>query len=259
MTDDIVDVAVVGLDRARTRLREAGIVGIADVGGCDLSASSFDEATHAWTLSSGRARIIVTDQIRSGREQLAPYLGVATHGVPNYFMVTGTGDLADAQIDYIAECLEVMQRTGSTRIEVLFSTQRMFVRRGAAEADRADAAYWRRMAELAPSSFDLSAHIGVVDDIYDGAATLHAGGAALQARVRLSGHVDPIDGRYHWQGTVFAELPEAVQSPAGTLTVEDRSAECRITERTQQGWISVAGVGTPPYELDGVEAVVPLR
>ncbi|MGZ5397537.1 MAG: DUF4873 domain-containing protein, partial [Mycobacterium sp.] len=29
----------------------------------------------------------------------------------------------------------------------------------------------------------------------------------------LAGHVDPIDGRYHWQGTVFDELPTDVKLP----------------------------------------------
>ena len=136
MTDGCYDVVVVGVGRAETRLAEAGITDIAVLDGCDLSASAFDEASHTWTLPTCRARIVVTDQIRSGRENLAPYLGVAVHGVPNYFMVTGADPVADARLDYIAECLRLMRRTGSTRIEVLFSTQRMFHTRGAEKADR---------------------------------------------------------------------------------------------------------------------------
>ena len=163
MTEDrCYDVVVVGVDRAEKRLAQAGITDIAVVE-CDLSGAAFDEATHTWTLPVCRARIVVTNQTRYGREDLAPYLGVAVHGVPNYFMVTGVDAVADARLNYIADCLELMRRTESTRIEVLFSTQRMFARRGADKADRADASYWRRMAKAAPSAFDLSSDIGVVD------------------------------------------------------------------------------------------------
>ena len=38
---------------------------------------------------------------------------------------------------------------------------------------------------------------------YDGAATLTLAGACHPVRVRLAGHLDPIDGQYHWQGTVL--------------------------------------------------------
>ena len=117
------------------------------------------------------------------------------------------------------------------------------------------------MRKLAPSAFDLSSHIGIDDDLYDGAATIRIGDDEHQVRVRLSGRLDPIDGRYHWQGTVFDELPDEVlkQSQPVTLTIGERSAECRITERTPQGSYSVVGVGAPPYALDDVEVVVPSR
>ena len=154
-----------------------------------------------------------------------------------------------------------MRRTESTRIEVLFSTQRMFAMRGADKADRADASYWQRMAKAAPSAFDLSSDIGVVDEIYDGAATIRVGDDEHRVRVRLSGRLDPIDGRYHWQGTVFDTLQDEVLTGSNpvTLTIGDRTAQCRITERTPQGRYSVVGVGTPPYALDDVEVVVPSR
>ena len=133
MTDGLHDVVVVGVDGAEQRLTKAGITGIAVLDGVDLSESVFDESTHTWALPSCRARIIVTNQIRSGRDDLAPYLGVAVHGVPNYFMVTGENSVADARLDYIAECLTLMQRSRSTRIEVLYSSQRTFHMR---ETDR---------------------------------------------------------------------------------------------------------------------------
>ncbi|MDX1885136.1 DUF4873 domain-containing protein [Mycolicibacterium sp. 120270] len=248
------DVAVVGVERAEHRLGDIAV--LHDV---DLTDAVFDEATHTWMLPTARARILVTDQIRSGRDDLAPYLGVAVHGAPNYFMVTGADDVAEAQLDYIAECLRLMRRTGSTRIEVLYSTQRMFCMRGPEKADRADPPYWARMVKAVPTSFDLSSHVGVYDEVYDGLATVRIGEDERSVRVRLSGRLDPIDGRYHWQGTIFGVLPDAATSSAVTVTIGEQSAQGRISERTQQGGCSVAGAGTPPYELDDVEVVVPLR
>jgi len=257
MTEGLYDVVVVGVDGAEQRLAKAGITGIAVLDGADLSGSVFDESTHTWTLPSCRARIIITDQIRSGRDDLAPYLGVVVHGVPNYFMVAGESSDADAQLDYIAECVTLMQRSRSTRIEVLYSSQRTLTMREAGRV-RADAAYWQRMVKAAPTAFDLSSHIGVVDEVYDGPAALRVGDDEQQVRVRLSGHLDPIDGRYHWQGTIL-DAPTELKPGPMTMTIGEQTAACRITERTQQGGYSVAGVGMPPYALDDVEVVVPLR
>ena len=97
MTEDLHDLAVVGVERAQRRLAGAGITDVAVLDDCDLSGSAFDESTHTWTLPTCRAGRI-TNQIRSGRENLAPYLGVAVHGAPNYFMVTGDDVIADARL-----------------------------------------------------------------------------------------------------------------------------------------------------------------
>jgi hypothetical protein len=85
--------------------------------------------------------------------------------------------------------------------------------------------------------------------VFDGPADLRVGDADHAVRVRLTGHVDPIDGRYHWQGTVFGVLPDDVlKQPKATLTVNGRVLQARITERTPQGSYGVVGVGTPPFD-----------
>ena len=261
MSEPFHEVVVVGVDRAESLLTAAGITDIEVLdGGLDLSEARFDEAGHTWALPTCRARIIVTDQLRRGRENVVPYLGVAMHGVPNYFTVTGDDvAVSDARLRYIARCLELMQRTASTRIEVLFSTQRAFHNRRANKPDTAEPDYWQRMTELAPTSYDLSSDVGIADEIYDGAATIAIGGVELIARVRLSGRLDPIDGRYHWQGTIFDSLPDEAlkQSQQVSVTIGDGSAQGRITERTPQGGYSVAGVGAPPYALGDIEVVSP--
>ncbi|WP_193043828.1 DUF4873 domain-containing protein [Mycolicibacterium baixiangningiae] len=85
--------------------------------------------------------------------------------------------------------------------------------------------------------------------VFDGDAELDVAGARCPVRVRLTGHLNPIDGRYHWQGLAYG-APEDVQTgkPA-QLWIENRSATVRLVERIPSGQLMVSGVGTPPYDL----------
>ena len=177
---------------------------------------------------------------------MEPYLGVAVYGFPNYFVLGGPDFEAAAR--YIVECLQLMN--GHTRIEVRRSSQQLFNERVHLQAPS------RR---LAASAFDLPVYPGLHDGIYDGLATLTLGDVGRLVRVCLTGYVDPIDGQYHWQGTVFDRLPEnlVMRTRTTTLTVGQRSASVRITETTPQGTHSVAGVGVPPFAPANVELTVP--
>jgi cation diffusion facilitator CzcD-associated flavoprotein CzcO len=176
-----------------------------------------------------------------------PFLGVAIHGFPNYFLITGPD--VGGQIRYIVECLGLMKRSGSARIELLRSSQQVFNER----AHLRPAAAFRAARMF--KAFDLSSGAPSGDQTYDGMATLTIAGASHPVRVRLAGHLDPIDGRYHWQGTLFSSpgepLPddELRQSRTATLTVGERSATARIVEQTPWGTHAVAGVGAPPYAM----------
>jgi cation diffusion facilitator CzcD-associated flavoprotein CzcO len=175
---------------------------------------------------------------------MEPYFGVAVHGFPNYFFVSGPD--VGAQARYVAQCVGLMKHTAGTRIEVRRSTQQVFNERVYAQPARP-----LRVA----SAFDLSSSAPQDDGTYDGAATLTIAGTEHRVRVRLAGHLDPIDGQYHWQGTVFGSssqpLPDEAlrQARTATLTVGARSAPARIIERTPWGTHTVAGVGAPPYGL----------
>jgi len=214
---------------------------------------AFDEAGHCWDLLADdgrrfRARIVVSAGPHPpGREALRPYLGVAVHGLPNWFLLPA-GDTA-AATRYIRDCLAVMARTVCTRIEVRHSTQRVFNAR--VPDDRAiDWALARRKIE---SAFDLSS-VGVEDELYDGPATI---GGGHVVRARLSGHLDPIDGRYHWRGMVFGDLPDDVVKAAHvSIAIGDRTAPARIGERTPWGH-SITGTGAPPFTLGEIQVDVP--
>ncbi|BBZ18974.1 DUF4873 domain-containing protein [Mycolicibacterium gadium] len=93
-----------------------------------------------------------------------------------------------------------------------------------------------------------------MSDIYDGPATVRIGEDERTVRVRLAGRIDPIDGRYHWQGTVFDEpLPDTRLPRQVIVSVGRHQAQARIVERPPQGGYSVAGVGAPPFALEAVE------
>ena len=140
------------------------------------------------------------------------------------------------QLGYIAECLQRMRRRGSTRIEVRHSAQRLFTERARVKGP------W--------SAFELSSP-DVDHQVYDGPATLTVGDGDHTVRVRLTGHLDPIDGKYHWQGMVFGA---AAEFPTGSrpvhLAIDAHTTQARITEQTPWGSYSIAGVGAPPFELN---------
>jgi hypothetical protein len=87
--------------------------------------------------------------------------------------------------------------------------------------------------------------------VYDGPAAMRVDDVDHAVRVRLTGHVDPIDGKYHWRGMVF-ELPPVSRLPKPVaVTIDGRTAEAQLTEVTPWGTHAVAGAGAPPYPLEG--------
>jgi hypothetical protein len=90
-------------------------------------------------------------------------------------------------------------------------------------------------------------------DVYDGPADMRVDDVDHAVRVRLTGHLDPIDGKYHWRGMVFELAPEAAPKMPKRVAVRigNLTAEAQLTEVTPWGTHAVAGVGAPPYPLDG--------
>jgi Domain of unknown function (DUF4873) len=88
--------------------------------------------------------------------------------------------------------------------------------------------------------------------VYDGPAAIRVNDVDHAVRIRLTGHLDPIDGRYHWRGMVFelaAEAAERMPLPVH-VSIGPRTAQAHLTEVTPWGTYCVAGVGAPPYSLD---------
>lgn len=231
---DVLDVLVVGDPvRCHGRFGDRPVVATA-------TATRFDNDTNTWAVTGpdGTALIarIVVDTTE-GDDGI-----VAAHGEPNYFRIPGPH--TDRQARYVARMIAGMHRVDGARIEARSRV---------------------RVRALLPTRglprFDLAGSVGVDGDTYDGPATLTHDGADHPVRVRLTGHFDPIDGRYHWQGMLYADLPgDRVTGSQVEIRIGDHTGRARISERTPWGTFSVLGVaGYPPFPLDDVELLMPSR
>lgn len=97
---------------------------------------------------------------------------------------------------------------------------------------------------------------------YAGAAVLLLGERATDVTVHLDGHLEPLDGRFHWYGRIEGSAPVAAAKDAGATTAElsigDRApVALRLAERDAWGHVQVSGTGAPPYPLEPVEVDLP--
>src|SRR5690348_3687147 len=94
------------------------------------------------------------------------------------------------------------------------------------------------------------AGLGDIDG-YEGTAVVEVGGSRFDVQVRLRGHFQPIDGRYHWYGRIAAHagLDGALGSgkATGVLTTAEGSAPCELSEPDPSRRYRVTGVSTPPF------------
>ncbi|WP_431233176.1 DUF4873 domain-containing protein [Mycolicibacterium psychrotolerans] len=85
--------------------------------------------------------------------------------------------------------------------------------------------------------------------VYDGEAELDVAGVRCLVRVRLAGHLNPIDGQYHWQGLAYGAPDTVAAGKPAQLTIGNRSVAVKLVERVPSGQLMVSGVGSPPYGL----------
>jgi len=88
------------------------------------------------------------------------------------------------------------------------------------------------------------------EERYDGPATVLADGHRIDVAVRLRGHFEPIDGRFHWWGRIDRSevLDGAVRSGATvSLQTPHATAEARLSDVDPWGRFRIAGTGRPPF------------
>jgi hypothetical protein len=95
------------------------------------------------------------------------------------------------------------------------------------------------------------------EDGYRGPATLEANGRRVEVEVTLTGHFEPITGKYRWYGRVAAS-PEVAEllgdaSKKVVLTTPHGSVETALSDVDPWGRPRVEGFGRAPFEvLDSV-------
>jgi len=98
---------------------------------------------------------------------------------------------------------------------------------------------------------------------YDGAARLIVGDQEIAVTVHLDGHLEPLDGRFHWYGRIERSTAVTAIKDGGATTgmvqIGDASpAELRLAEYDPWGHVQVNGTGVPPYPMDSVEIDLPV-
>jgi len=94
-----------------------------------------------------------------------------------------------------------------------------------------------------------------MDEGYAGAAVLRADGVEVAVSVEVSGRVEPVDGRYHWNGRVapapeVAALVRGGKRAAELAVAGGRPAPVRLGELDPWGGARITGVGRPPWLPD---------
>jgi hypothetical protein len=81
----------------------------------------------------------------------------------------------------------------------------------------------------------------------DGSTT---GEDAIPVDVQLRGHVEPLDGFFHWYGRIDANDVLAARHRSGstvTLTTPHGSAHGRLSDVDPWGRFRISGTGRPPF------------
>lgn len=102
----------------------------------------------------------------------------------------------------------------------------------------------------------------IEEDGYAGPAQVTVGDDEVDVDVTLAGHLEPLDGQYHWYGRVqkleALDLAKANGATEVFLTIGDgHPAPARLAEHDAWGNLRIVGTGRPPFELEPIEVDVP--
>lgn len=232
----VLDVVVLG---DPTRLH--GLID--DVRAVDATNATtrFDSGTDTWTVRTADGEELTARTLIGTAASTDD--AVARHGLPNRFQIPGPHTRRQAR--YVAGIIDALRRSGASRIESRSPRLRVHP----------------VLPTRGISRFYLTGSEPVDDEIYDGPAVLTHNSADYPTRVRLTGHFDPIDGQYHWQGMFFTDLPGAsVTGSKVSIRIGEHTAQGRVAERTPWGTLTVIGAaGYPPFALEDVEIAMPPR
>jgi Domain of unknown function (DUF4873) len=90
---------------------------------------------------------------------------------------------------------------------------------------------------------------------YDGPARVVAGDRELGVHATLSGHFEPISGRYQWAGRLRLDDDSRAgevlrpNTPVHLRTGDGMAADATIRETDPWGGFRVSGTGRPPFAV----------
>jgi hypothetical protein len=89
---------------------------------------------------------------------------------------------------------------------------------------------------------------------YAGRAVISTGSqddpTGLEVQVRLRGHFEPLDGRFHWYGRIDVDPRLAARHRSGSevvLTTPQGQASGRLSDEDPWGRFRISGTGRPPF------------
>ncbi|TWS19952.1 DUF4873 domain-containing protein [Tsukamurella asaccharolytica] len=167
------------------------------------------------------------------------YLGMLVDGVPNLVLLDGS----KLQLETLQAWLRWMYAEAATRLLSRPPVTSRWIQRGRRTPSRPDR-----------DAIDLSNDHVRDEGVYAGEAVFRSGDYEAVAVVRLAGHLEPLDGNYHWYGTVDdGDIGAALKKlPRGSVTVSVGGGEgspAMVTDKTVWGTYRLVGVGAPPYPL----------
>ncbi len=167
------------------------------------------------------------------------YLGMLVDGVPNLILTDGSA----LQLDTLHAWLRWMYTEAATRLLSRPPVTARWIHKGRRAPSRPDR-----------DAIDLSNDHVRDEGVYAGEAVLRSGDYEAVSPVRLAGHLEPLDGNYHWYGTVDdVEIGAALKKmPRGSVTVSvggGAASPAMVTDKTVWGTYRLVGVGAPPYPL----------
>lgn len=183
----------------------------------------------------------------TARGHLTVVEGVAPQ--PNYLGVMAAGDTCRVYctrgtLDYVAALVCEYAAAGATGLRVRQPVLNEWAVVGSRSRLR------RRLRKFDHIDFDWDTEESVDADVFDADVTFHADGEQTIARIRVAGHLDPSDGRFHWAGTVYGPdvrrwRDEKIRS-VEIVTAAGQVAQARLTDITPWGTVRVVGEGEQP-------------
>lgn len=172
------------------------------------------------------------------------YLGMLIDGAPNLVLLDGPGTARRSlQLTTLQAWLRWAYAEGATRLTSRPPVTARWITKGRRDPRKPDR-----------DAIDLSNDHVRDEGVYAGAAVLRSGDYEATSPVRLAGHLEPLDGHFHWYGTVDdLEIGAALKKmPRGSVTVSvggGEGAPAMVTDKTVWGTYRLVGVGAPPFPL----------